>query len=45
MNKLKIQKINGFTIRVDGMAITAIFGDKENKLHLEALVNNRLDNK
>ena len=45
MNKLKIFKIIGFGFSVAGMAITAIVGDKENKLQLEALVNSRLGNK
>ena len=45
MNKLKIFKFIGFGFSVVGMAITAIVGNKENKLYLEALVNNRLDNK
>jgi len=42
MDKLKMFKIVGYSLSIAGMIVTAVVGDKENKLHLEKLVNDRI---
>jgi len=43
MNKLKLLKGLGLGLSIAGMVVTAIVGDKENKLNLQKMVNEKLN--